>query len=122
MELDYNELVQFMKDFKVDYMNRFGELIIDDTTNTYATINHCKDMGDVEVAVVYALCRPIGKGLKKMPATRLLNNLNRYFDTELTRDDMHLMYRELCYADKLDEFKDFVARGFPMNELSWCNA
>ena len=116
--LDYNEVVQFMKDFKVDLINRYDDLIIDQPTNTYVTINNCKDIDDVKTRVVYALCRPIGKGLKDKDATRLLNRVNEYFNTLLTKEDMRLLYEKLCYASKLEEFKSFIQRGFPMNELT----
>ncbi|MBM7598243.1 hypothetical protein JOC34_000600 [Virgibacillus halotolerans] len=116
-QLDYNEIVQFMKEFEVDLLNRFGELIIDEPTSTYACINNCKDIDEVKTRVVYNLCRPIGKGLDATPAKRLLNRLNKYFDTDLTKEDMRLMYQELCYVRKLDEFKSFIKRGFPMDEL-----
>ncbi|WP_121615232.1 hypothetical protein [Virgibacillus halodenitrificans] len=122
MSLDYNEIVNFMKDFKADFLNRYGELIIDEPTNTYAIIGKCKDISDVELYVVFALCRPIGKGLEEKDANRLLNKLNNYFNADLSRGDLRLIYRELCYVDKLDEFKDFIRRGFPMEELSWFNA
>jgi hypothetical protein len=117
LALDYNEVFQFMREFGIDFINRYYELIIDEPTNTYVSIQTCKDIEDVKTYVVFALCRPIGKGLDKKPATRLLNRLNNYFGTELTREDMRLMYAELCYTDKLDEFKDFMKRGFPIDEL-----
>jgi hypothetical protein len=116
-ELDYNEVFKFMVDFGIDFINRYGELIIDQPTNTYTTIKQCKDMEDVKTHVVYALCRPIGKGLEDKPATRLLNRINAYFNVQLTKQDMKLMYNQLCYVQKLDEFKSFIQRGFPMNEL-----
>lgn len=119
--LNHNEVVKFMKEFKVDFLNRFGELIIDSKTNTFADINHCKDMDDVETTVVFALCRPIGKGLKKPVADNLLTRVNEYFDADLTREDMHLMYAKLCYINKFDDFKSFVKRGFPMGELLFPN-
>ncbi|PLS19210.1 hypothetical protein CVD28_02025 [Bacillus sp. M6-12] len=115
--LNYNEVMQFMKEFKVDLINRFDELIIDEPTNTYVGIGRCKDMEDVKTYVVYALCRPIGKGLDDTSATRLLNRVNSYFQTNLTKQDMRLMYNKLCSVSKLEEFKDFIKRGFPMQEL-----
>ena len=115
--LDYNEVFQFMQEFKVDFMNMYGEMIIDEKTNVYTFITNCKDMEDVKTRVVYALCRPIGKGLEKRDAFRLLKRVNDYFKTELTKDDMLLMYQDLCYERKLPEFKDFIKRGFPMDEL-----
>ncbi|MBM4765456.1 hypothetical protein [Bacillus sp. B15-48] len=117
MALDYNEVVKFMKDFEVDLFNRFGELIIDEPTNTYTSIKKCKDIEEVELRVVYSLCRPIGKGLEQKDANRLLRKFNKYFNVNLTRSDLRLMYGELCYERKLDEFKDFIKRGFPINEL-----
>ncbi|MDW0113786.1 hypothetical protein QT711_11360 [Sporosarcina saromensis] len=110
-----------MKDFEVDILNRFDELIIDEPTNTYTFIGGCNDLDDVKTRVVFSLCRPIGKGLEKKDANRLLVKFNKYFKTNLSRNDMLLMYRELCYQSKLDEFRVFVQRGFPMNELSWNN-
>ena len=100
MTLDFNEVVKFMREFGVDLLNRYGELIIDEPTNTYVYINKCKDIEDVKTYVVYALCRPIGKGLDN-----------------LSRKDMLTMYARLCYVDKLEEFKDFIKRGFPIEEL-----
>jgi hypothetical protein len=117
MSLDYNEVFQFMKDFGIDYINRYNELIIDETTNTYVGIRYCNNIDDVKTYVVFALCRPIGKVLEDKPAKRLLNRFNNYFGTELTREDMLLMYGELCYESKLGEFRDFIKRGFPMSEL-----
>ncbi|MFS0643857.1 hypothetical protein [Siminovitchia sp. 179-K 8D1 HS] len=106
-----------MKEFKVDLLNRFGELIIDEPTNTYVSIDNCKDIDDVKTYVVYALCRPIYKGLDDKPASRLLKRVNDYFKVSLTKEDVGLMYRELCYTTKLEEFKGFIKRGFPINEL-----
>lgn len=37
--LNFNEVAKFMKEFRVDFLNRFGELIIDSKTNTFADIN-----------------------------------------------------------------------------------
>lgn len=117
MTLNYNEVVEFMKAFGIDYLNCFDELIIDSHTDVYASIKNCDNIEDVKVAVVYALCRPIGKGLKDAPAKRLLLKVNAYFDTKLTKEDMRLMYSELCYIQKLAEFKVFIRRGFPIEEL-----
>jgi hypothetical protein len=115
--LNYNEVFQFMRDFGVDFLNRYEELIIDEPTNTYVCIKNCKNIEDVKLYVVFSLCRPIGKGLEDKPATRILGRFNKYFNTNLTREDMRLMYGELCYETKLDHFKDFIRRGFPMEEL-----
>ncbi|PAD70586.1 hypothetical protein CHH83_01940 [Bacillus sp. 7586-K] len=115
--LSYNDVVKFMKEFGIDVLNRFDELIIDMTTNTWANINGCCDIEDVKTRVVYSLCRPIGKALDDKHANRLLEKFNKYFKTKLTQEDMLLMYQELCYTSKLDEFKDFILRGFPMQEL-----
>ncbi|QTB21594.1 hypothetical protein J1907_17870 [Lysinibacillus sphaericus] len=117
MALDYNEVFQFMKEFKVDLLNRFGELIIDEPTNTYVTIKDCKDIEDVKTYVVFALCRPISKGLGEQASSRLLKRLNDYFNVNLTKQDCLLMYRDLCYVSKLEQFKDFIKRGFPLDEL-----
>lgn len=116
--LNYNEVVKFMNEFKIDFLNRYGELIIDEPSNTYTIIKTCKDIEEVKTLVVFSLCRPIGKGLDDRTASRLLERLNAYFNVNLTKQDMREMYRELCYIDKLDEFKSFIKRGFPMNELS----
>ncbi|PKH09826.1 hypothetical protein [Planomicrobium sp. MB-3u-38] len=118
-ELDYSEVFKFMQEFQVDYLNRYQEMIIDEPTNTYVSIKTCKDMDDVKTFVVFALCRPIGKGLEKRKANMLLKRVNQYFEMDLTREDMHLMYGELCYLDKFEKFKDFIKRGFPMHELPY---
>lgn len=115
--LDYNMVFKFMQDFGVDFINRYQELIIDQPTNTYVSIKSCKTLADVETFVVFALCRPIAKGLSPKPAKQLLRRVNSYFDKELTKDDMHLMYSHLCYLDQFEQFKDFIKRGFPMDEL-----
>lgn len=115
--LSYNDVVKFMKEFGIDVLNRFDELIIDMTTNTYTYIGGCEDIDDIKTRVVYSLCRPIGKGLENRHANRLLKKINEYFNVNLTKDDMLLMYQELCYVTKLDEFKDFIKRDFPLEEL-----
>jgi hypothetical protein len=115
--VNYNEVVRFMKDFGIDILNRFDELIIDVKTNTYTYIGECSTFEDVQVRVVYALCRPIGKGLGDKDAERLLKRLNEYFFSSLSKEDMLLMYQKLCYVSKIEEFKEFIANGFPMEEL-----
>lgn len=117
MGLNYNDVFNFMKEFGIDLVNRYEELIIDEPTNTYVSIKSCENMEDVKTRVVFALCRPIGKGLEPSASKRLLKRLNDYFNVNLTREDMHLMYQKLCYLSKLDELKSFIKRGFPTNEL-----
>lgn len=116
-KLDYNQVFSFMKEFGIDIINKYNELIIDEPTNTYVNIENCKDIEEVKTYVIFALCRPIGKGLGDIPANRLLKRVNNYFKVNLTKEDMRLMYAELCYIDKIDEFKDFIERGFPIEEL-----
>jgi len=106
-----------MKEFGIDLVNRYEELIIDEPTNTFVSIKGCEDMEDVKTHVVFALCRPISKGLEPRASKRLLNRLNDYYDVSLTKEDTLLMYQKLCYISKLDEFKSFIKRGFPMKEL-----
>lgn len=115
--LDYNEVMKFMREFGIDYINLYGELIIDEPTNTYVGIDKCTTMEQVKTYVVFTLCRPIGKGLPNLAATRLLGRVNKYFNINLTKKDMLTMYQQLCYVSKLDEFTSFINRGFPMNEL-----
>jgi len=117
MSLDYSEVFKFMREFGVDFINGNGELIVDEPTNTYVIIDECKDIEEVKTRTVFSLCRPIGKGLEDKPAKMLLKRVNKYFNVNLTREDMRLMYRELCYIHKLDEFKSFIDRGFPIEEL-----
>lgn len=116
-KLDYGEVLAFMKEFGCDFINRDNELIIDLDTNTYVGLDGIEDKETLETTVVFALCRPIGKGLDKRPAEMLLYRVNKYFGVKLNREDMRLMYRELCYMHKVNEFKDFVKRGFPTGEL-----
>jgi hypothetical protein len=117
LTLDYNEVFRFMREFGIDVINKFDELIIDMTTNTYTYIGDCKDIEDIKTRVVFSLCRPIGKGLEERHAKRLLKNFNKYFEVDLTREDLLLMYQELCYTSKSEEFKDFIKQGFPIDEL-----
>lgn len=117
MTLDYNEVFQFMKEFGINILNQHNELIIDNRWNIYTCINNCKNIEDVKTYVVFALCRPIGKGLDEKDAKRLLRKVNKYFKTNLTRQDVLLMYAELCYSSKVEEFKSFIQRGFPIEEL-----
>lgn len=117
MGLDYNEVFNFMREFEQGYLKWTGEYIIDYPTNIYVTLIGCKDIEEVKTRVVYALCRPIGKGLAKRDAERLLEHLNECFRVSLTREDLLLMYQELCYPYKIEEFKEFIQRGFPVEEL-----
>lgn len=117
MSLNYNEVMVLMKDFGIDFLNRYNELIIDEPSNTYVNISDCEDIEDVKTYVVFALCRPIYKGLGEKASNRLLNRVNKYFETSLTKEDMGLMYQALCYKSKVNEFKEFIQKGFPMAEL-----
>jgi|GEM_PF-5952812 len=116
-ELNLNEVFQFMQEFKCDFINRFCEIIIDEPTNTYVSINECKSLDDVKARILMSICRPIGKGLELSHANRLLERFNKYFSTNLTRKDMLKIYRDLCYSSKLEENKEFIKRGFPVQEL-----
>lgn len=110
----FGEVFEFMQGFGIDALNRFGEMIIDVPTNTYAYVSDCETIEDVKTRVVYAISRPIYKGLEDKDADRILDRFNRYFEVELTREDFGVIYCELCYSDKLDEFKQFMIDGFPM--------
>jgi len=115
--LNYSQVLEFMKQFEIDYINRFDEMIIDHFTNTYVYIGGCLDIDDVVMKTVYAMARPIGKGLEESHAIRLLNKINNYFKTSLTCMDMLTIYEELCYERKLPQFKKFVMNGMPMEEI-----
>ena len=106
-----------MKEFKIDLINRFDEFIIDEPTNTYVSIKECKNIEEVKLFLVFSLCRPIGKGLEKRDAIRLLDRFNSYFKVNLSREDMKLMYSKLCTLSKLKDFQSFIDRGFPIEEL-----
>jgi len=116
-KLNYNQVLEFMKNFEVDYINRFDEMIIDHFTNTYVYIGGCHDIDDIVMRTVYAMARPIGKGLEESHAIRLLNKINNYFKISLTCGDMLTIYEELCYERKLPQFKKFVMNGMPMEEI-----
>jgi len=119
ISLDYNDVFQFMKEFEANSLNRFGELIIDEPTNSYVIIKNCRDIEELKLYVVYSICRPIGKGLQENNAKRLLRKFNKYFKVNLTRSDFRLIYAELCYESKLGELKDFIKRGFPVKDLKF---
>ncbi|WP_342532687.1 hypothetical protein MHB40_14635 [Lysinibacillus sp. FSL K6-0057] len=74
-ELDLNEVFQFMQEFKCDFINRFCEIIIDEATNTYVSINECRSLEDVKARILMTMCRPIGKGLELSHAIQV--NLKR---------------------------------------------
>lgn len=116
-KLDLKQVVRLMSEFEVEFLTPRGEFIFDYETNTFADISQCKDVEDVETTVILALCRPIGKALKASEANALLKNINDYFYSNLTRDDMDTIYAELCYRDKFEDLKSFVKRGFPMHEI-----
>lgn len=117
MALDYNEVFRFMREYGIDVLNRFGELIIDMPTNTFTTLNDCESIEEVQLRVVYSICRPIAKGLEEKDAHRLLKRFNAYFKTELTREDFYMMYRDFCSESTLPAFREFMRRGFPVAEL-----
>ena len=115
--LNYSQVLEFMKQFEIDYINRFDEMIIDHFTNTYVYIGGCHDIDDIVMRTVYAMARPIGKGLEESHAIRLLNKINNYFKISLTCGDMLTIYEELCYERKLPQLKKFVMNGMPMEEI-----
>jgi hypothetical protein len=115
--LDYNEVFQFMREFGINVINQWNELIIDAKWNIYTNLDLCENTEEVKARVIFALCRPIGKGLEVKDANRLLHKVNKYFKVNLTRKDMRLIYTELCYSHKFDEFKEFIQEGFPMEKL-----
>lgn len=115
--LNLNEVFKFMQEFGCDFLNCTGEIIIDQLTNTYTSIIGCESVDDVKARILMSMCRPIGKGLDLYHANRLLDRFNKYFNTELTRNDMLKIYRDLCYSSKLEENKEFIKRGFPVHEL-----
>lgn len=116
-KVDYEEVFEFMSEFGVAIMTHKKELILDEKNNVFATVEGCSDMWEVKTRVTSAVCRPIGKGLSVRDANRLLEKFNKYFKSKLTREDMLLIYQKLDYERTMNEFKGFVKRGFPMNEL-----
>lgn len=117
MTLDYNEVFSFMKDFGADFLKSSDEIIIDEQTNTYTYIGKCKNIDEVITNVVYAISRPIGKGLEEEDAKRILHKFNKYFKVNLKKNDFRIIYTELCYPNKLDEFSRFIKDGFPIEKI-----
>ena len=115
--MNYDQIMSLMRLFPIDYLNRFDELIIDEKTNIYSYIGGCESIEDVEACLILSLCRPIGKGLDKNDANRLLERVNGYFCVELTREDMLSIYTHLCYADYVKQVKKFIEDGFPIDRI-----
>lgn len=117
-ELDFNEVVDFMRAFQCDFINSQGELIIDHKTNTFTNFNNCKTIQDLEAKVVMAVSSALSGGrCNSNKHKNILLNFNRYFKTKLSFDDIELIYSKLCYWNKIEENKEFIAKGFPMEEL-----
>lgn len=117
--LDYRKVFKYMQDFDIDSLNKTGELIIDEQTNTYVNIVDCMTIDEVKLRVIYALRRPIGKGLNDADANRLLIKINTYYNINLDRNDLLLMYKHLDITTQEGQstFIRFVLRGFPIKEL-----
>lgn len=115
--LNYGEVFKFMQDYGCDFINARNELIIDAESNTYTGLKDATTIDHVKAKVLMNVCRPIYKGLPTKQAKRFLEKFNRYFNTELTREDMGLIYQHLCYGHMIVENMDFIHRGFPMYEL-----
>ena len=120
--LNYAEVFRFMKEYGCDCINENNELIIDLKTNTYTYLGDAPTIEHVKAKVLMSVCRPIYKGLPPRQANQFLRRFNDYFKTELTRDDMGLIYQHLCYGHMIIENVDFIQRGFPMNELKRMSA
>lgn len=116
-KLDFDKVFDFANNFGADFINLNKELIIDEKTNTYAPLAECVDIEDVEMITVFCLCRPIYKGLSDKKSKLLMRRVNDYFGVNLNKKDFGVMYRELCYRHKFDEFKKFIKNGFPIKDL-----
>lgn len=117
-ELDYNDVIQLMRDFGAESINEYNEVIFDSQHNIYASISHCESTEDVRATFFYALVRPICKQYVNTFGPGMLKTIvNPLFRTNLTVDDMRTIYRQLCYPEKLDNLKHFIRDGFPMAEI-----
>lgn len=115
--LNYLEVLSFMRAFDADFITAKNELYVDERTNVFISLHDCKTIEDVEYKVIYELCRPIGFGLEKREAKRLLKKINNFYNVKLSRKDMRTLYSKMCFVDTEDAFKSFISRGFPMGEL-----
>jgi hypothetical protein len=116
-KIDYNQVFEFMQKFNADFINRFEEMIIDRKNNIWIPLKECNNLEDIETWAIMVLCRPIGKALEDKDAKRLLKRVNDYFQSNLSTRDMRIIYGELCYREKIGDMKEFIKRGFPMEEL-----
>lgn len=114
-ELDFPEVLSFMKKFRCDFINSNGDLIIDKKTNTYTTFNGCKTIEDLEAKVLMSISAALSNRDPKRKY--LLDRINNYFNTHLTLNDMEIIYTKLCYYTKLEENKSFISKGLPVEEL-----
>lgn len=115
--LNYLKVLSFMRAFDADFITAKNELYVDERTNIFISLHDCKTMEDVEYKVIYALCRPIGFGLEKREAKRLLQKINNFYKVKLSRKDMRTLYSKMCFDDTEEAFKSFIARGFHMDEF-----
>lgn len=117
--LDYNAVIQLMRDFGAESINKHDEVIFDYQYNIYASIRHCKSYEDVQATFFYAHCRPIGKQYADTFGPGMLKTtINPLFRSNLTVQDMRVIYRELCYPEKLENMKRFIQDDFPMDRIS----
>lgn len=119
--VDWNIVQRLMRAFPNSFVNANGEIIVHRDANEYFLFRTCKTELDVQCKVLEWLSRGAYK-TSPFPSERknrkfqdfMLNGINKYLETDFTRDDMDLIYTYLGNACNHDLTVKFVESGYIM--------
>lgn len=122
--MNFVEVQKVMQCFPNSFINYLGEVILDKKTNIYFNAKSCETSKDIQSKLLEWCSRPLAKGIfyksdKKNSEYKqgLIDNLNKYLDTEFNEADMWLIYENLGNEVNHKLTLEFIDSGFDMSVL-----
>lgn len=123
MKMD-NYLVECMKIFYNSFINYHNELIIIPKGNIYFCLDNVENEFDLKCKIIEFVSRPASKGIpyqaewrNKKYRKEALDNINKYLNTNFSKDDIELIYAYLGGRCNHKLTEQFVKSNYDMNLL-----
>ena len=117
-------VLKLMNSFERSFINQHGEFIAHEKGNSYFILKNCKNELDIKCKVLEWFSRDAYKTQPFAPAKKnnefnkfMLDGINKFLDTEFTKEDMELIYTKLGNACNHELTIKVVCSGYDLSIL-----